>query len=65
MAKGGIATKLDWNRMLGFEQVPEARQAIRDESAAPLGAKVGEKLGDKVGLKTGTKIGLKQGVKTR
>jgi hypothetical protein len=59
MAKTRIATKLDWNRMLGFEQVPEAREDIRSEAGGPLSAKVGQK----VGVKTGTKIGLKQGVK--
>ena len=43
-----IASKLDWNRMLGFEQVAANRLAVQEESAK-LGAKVGAKIGDKGG----------------
>jgi hypothetical protein len=57
MEKGRLAAKLDWNRMLGFEQIADARQAMRDESA--FGPKVGLKAGVKVGIKLGVKQGLK------
>lgn len=50
-----ISDRLDWNRMLGFEQIPEARTSIRDETATRLGAKVGNKLGGKIGSKRGVK----------
>ena len=53
MAKTNISAKLDWNRMLGFEQITEARES------KGLGAKVGQKVGQKVGVKLGTKRGLK------
>ena len=54
------ASKLDWNRMLGFEQITEVRQS---KTAEPLSPKVGQKTGLKVGTKVGNKIGAKQGVK--
>lgn len=49
-----ISSKLDWNRMLGFEQVAANRVAAQEESAK-LGAKVGVKLGVKLGVKAGVK----------
>ena len=45
-------SKLDWNRMLGFEQIAGARKSISTET-----------LGPKVGVKVGVKIGAKQGIK--
>ena len=42
----GIGSKLDWSRMLGFEQVADRRT-----TNAKLGAKVGGKVGSKAGLK--------------
>jgi hypothetical protein len=62
MTKSGISAKIDWNRMLGFEQISEARESVRDDSAR-LAAKVGNKVGEKVGLKLGQKVGTKLGVK--
>ena len=38
-----MGSKLDWSRMLGFEQVTENRSAKRE--AAKLGAKIGTKPG--------------------
>ena len=58
-----ISKKLDWNKMLGFEQIVEARDSLRDEGTTQLGAKVGEKVGEKVGVKIGQKIGQKIGTK--
>ena len=46
-----LSSKLDWNRMLGFEQVAGDRSKARI------------KLDAKVGLKVGVKIGLKAGIK--
>ena len=48
----GISTKLDWNRLLGFEQVAADREALR-------GSRLGSKVGTKVGGKIGVKVGLK------
>ncbi len=45
------APRLDWSRMLGFEQIVDCRAA-----SAKIGAKVGSKTGLKVGLKVGLKI---------
>ena len=52
----GISSKLDWSRMLGFEQVAEGRWVD-----AKLGRKVGGKpaISTKVGVKIGTKPGFK------
>jgi hypothetical protein len=46
-----ISSKLDWTRMLGFEQIADSRSAAQD-SSAKLGLKVGSKIGSKPGLKT-------------
>lgn len=65
MTKSALSGKLDWNHLLGFEQVVEERSAIRgDQPGEKLGMKVGGKVGDKVGNKIGTKIGTKTGLKT-
>lgn len=55
-----VASKLDWKRMLGFEQITELRQST---TPAFIEAKVGHKVGQKVGTKIGLKIGAKQGIK--
>ena len=55
----GISGKLDWNRMLGFEQVADDRAELR-----AAGAKVGSKVGGKpinIAAKVGTKVGGKPG----
>lgn len=62
------ASKLDWNRMLGFEQITEARSTTGTEPLGPkvgvkTGTKVGSKVGNKIGQKAGLKIGVKQGIK--
>lgn len=59
MTKTKAGSKLDWNRMLGFEQITD----VRDCGKEPLAPKVGVKTGVKVGTKVGTKIGVKQGLK--
>jgi hypothetical protein len=64
MDKGRVSTKLDWNRMLGFEQIAEERDSIR-EVGQTLSPKVGDKTGPKVGIKLGQKIGNKEGVKVK
>jgi hypothetical protein len=58
MKKAG--SKLDWNRMLGFEQIADTRQSAETNQLAP---KVGTKTGLKLGTKVGNKIGAKQGFK--
>ena len=45
----GTESKLDWSRMLGFEQITDRRSTLRELSK--LGAKVGGKIGNKPGLK--------------
>ena len=52
-----ISSKLDWTRMLGFEQIASDRAALN-------GGSLGGKTGAKIGGKVGGKIGTKQGVKT-
>jgi len=53
-----LSSKLDWNRMLGFQQITSDRSKI-----GKLDAKVGAKIGGKPGLKVGAKLGLKAGLK--
>lgn len=45
----GNGSKLEWSRMLGFEQITDRREAAGH--AATVGAKVGGKIGSKEGLK--------------
>ena len=40
--------KLDWSRLLGFEQIVDVRHSVKDNR---LGVKVGQKVGQKVGGK--------------
>ena len=63
MDKSRVSEKLDWKRMLGFEQITEVRELLRHETPGGLGAKVGTKTGSKVGEKVGVKLGQKVGVK--
>ena len=49
-----VSSKLDWNRMLGFEQIVDGRVAMQDRNAK-LDAKVGVKLGAKAGVKADIK----------
>lgn len=46
------SAKLDWTRLLGFDQVIDRRDLVRD---ARLTGKVGEKVGEKIGDKGGVK----------
>ena len=55
-----VADKLDWNRMMGFEQIAADRGLLR--AADKLGAKVGTKVGVKLGSKPGLRIGAKDAV---
>lgn len=59
MGNKKLADRLDWNEMLGFEQVVDSRGSIRSDAGQRLGAKVGEKPGIKPTLKIGTKTGQK------
>ena len=45
----GMESKLNWSRMLGFEQVEDQRSAMRETP------KDGGKIGKKIGPKSGTK----------
>jgi hypothetical protein len=65
-----LADRLDWNAMLGFEQVVGSRESLRSDGSDRLGAKVGGKPGMKpvngISAKTGAKpimIGTKTGSK--
>ncbi len=42
-------SKLDWSRMLGFEQIVDRRSTAR--KTITLSAKVGGKIGNKAGVK--------------
>jgi hypothetical protein len=70
-----LADRLDWNRMLGFEQVTDDRGPLRVSSETRLGPKVGPKpglkpgpmaarIGSKIGSKIGAKVGTKPGTDT-
>jgi len=61
MEKAKLSSKLDWNRLLGFEQIVESRESFA--LAPKVGTKTGQKLGQKTGNKVGLKLGAKQGVK--
>jgi hypothetical protein len=61
MGKAKLASRLDWNRLLGFEQIVDTRETIA--MAPKVGTKTGLKLGQKTGNKVGLKLGAKQGVK--
>jgi len=66
MNKAAVSAKLDWDEMLGFDQISDARTLIREEISAfapKVGSKVGNKVGNKVGSKVGNKVGVKIGVK--
>lgn len=66
-----LADRLDWNQMLGFEQVADHRGTLQDSASKRLGAKVGPKPGvkpispvvTKIAAKIGVKIGEKTGLK--
>ena len=62
-----LADRLDWNAMLGFEQVVDSRESLGSDGGERLGAKVGGKPLVKpstgIGSKTGAKIGAKPGIK--
>ncbi len=45
----GNGSRLDWSRMLGFEQITDRRGAAHQRTT--LAAKVGGKIGNKEGLK--------------
>jgi hypothetical protein len=45
-----ISSKLDWSRMVGFEQIADQRGALAT-NGGKLSAKVGGKVGVKVGVK--------------
>ncbi|HVF83822.1 MAG TPA: hypothetical protein VM913_06600 [Sphingomicrobium sp.] len=59
MNRENVSAKLDWNRLLGFDQIVEHRPSIRNETTGKLEAKVGAKVGNKLGVKIGAKLGLK------
>ena len=46
------SAKLDWTRLLGFDQVIERRDLVGDTRlTGKVGEKVGEKIGEKIGVK--------------
>lgn len=59
MSNKKLADRLDWNAMLGFEQVVDNRETLRATGSQRLGAKVGEKPGIKPTIRIGTKTGQK------
>jgi hypothetical protein len=61
-----LADRLDWNAMLGFEQVVDSRESLGMTNQDRLGAKTGGKPTNAIGAKTGGKpvmIGTKTGGK--
>ena len=66
MSGNKLADRLDWNAMLGFEQVVDSRESLRSDGSERIGAKVGGKpiveIGSKSGIKPGM-IGSKTGIK--
>ena len=67
MSGNKLADRLDWNAMLGFEQIVDSRDSLRAASQARLGTKTGGKPAEAIGTKTGGKpvdmIGTKTGGK--
>lgn len=66
MKKNDLAGRLDWNKMLGFEQLATSEGDISPSSRGRLAAKVGNK--PAVGMKpteTIGRIGMKVGLKPR
>jgi len=54
-----LADRLDWNAMLGFEQVVDSRESLGMTNQDRLGAKTGGKPTEAIGTKTGGKpIGI-------
>jgi hypothetical protein len=61
-----LADRLDWNSMLGFEQIVDNRESLGMADQDRLGAKTGGKPAEGIGTKTGGKpvmIGTKTGGK--
>jgi len=61
-----LSSKLDWSRMLGFEQIADTRGTLNADVTrvgSKVGGKIGSKLGTKLGIKVGVKIGIKTGIK--
>ena len=60
--------RLDWSRLLGFDQADASEREIntgklRAQRLAKLGTKLGTKPGVKFGVKTGVKVGVSRGVR--
>jgi hypothetical protein len=66
MTGNKLADRLDWNAMLGFEQIVDSRESLRSATEERIGAKVGEKPTGTISAKTGLKpttIATKTGAK--
>jgi hypothetical protein len=59
---GKKSVKLDWTRLLGFDQVPSSSSTATPITQDPRIAKIGIKPGIKPGIKVGIKSGIKPGV---
>ena len=57
-----LSSKLDWTRMLGFDQIAGDRLTA-NKNGGKLDAKIGGKPGLKAGGRIGGKIGSKSGIK--
>ena len=55
MSRKKLADRLDWNAMLGFEQVVDSRESLGMANQDRLGAKTGGKPTETIGTKTGGK----------
>ena len=53
--------KLDWSRLLGFDQANPSDRTAGDPRLVKTGNKTGTKFGVKLGTKLGTKPGIKLG----
>ena len=54
-----VRVKLDWSRLLGFDQANVSATENGGGKAREPGAKIGKKKGIKAGIKVGIKVGVK------
>ena len=58
-----VKVRLDWARLLGFDQADKPRAAATFKAEEPWQTKIGPKFGIKPGVKVGVKVGIKAGLK--
>jgi hypothetical protein len=58
-----VKVRLDWTRLLGFDQADQPRETATAKTEESLQIKAGPKFGSKPGIKVGQKTGVKFGIK--